>query len=399
LKGGSGASKPRLFRGGFCGYRVFPDKIKPFKPIKHKPHPTRFVTDRPIRLLIAASGTGGHLFPALAVAERLLDYQIEWLGVPNRLEVSLVPDDYPLHPIPVEGFQSGLSWKTFQVAFGLLKAIFQVKKLLKEKQFDLVFTTGGYIASPAIIAARWQGIPAVLHESNFIPGKVTRWFASWCEVVALGFAGTADYLKKARTAYVNTPVRKQFLQPQPLDLPIPADVPVIIVVGGSQGAVAINQLVRQVAPVWFELGAMVVHLTGERDPDALSLQHPQYISLPFYENMAGLFQRADLAISRAGSGTLTELAVTATPAILIPFPFAAEDHQTYNARVFGAAGAAIVDRQSELTASLLESQVTELLQSPAKLQQMKQKMTELAILDSAELVADILRQCLKSRSV
>lgn len=348
--------------------------------------------DKPIRLLIAASGTGGHLFPALAVAERLPDYEIEWLGVPNRLETSLVPREYRLHTLPVEGFQNGFGLQTIKVAIGLIKAIFQVKKLLKEKQFDGVFTTGGYIASPAIIAARWQGIPAILHESNFIPGKVTRWFASWCNVVALGFAGTADYLKKARTVHVNTPVRGQFLHPQPLDLPLPPNAPVIVVVGGSQGAVAMNQLVRQVAPAWFDLGAFVVHLTGDKDPDALSLQHPQYISLPFYDNMAGLFQRADLAISRSGAGSLTELSVTTTPAILIPYPFAAEDHQTYNARVFGDAGAAIVERQSELTASLLESQVSDLLRSPEKLAAMKQKMAELATINSADLMADILRQ-------
>ncbi len=348
--------------------------------------------DKPIRLLIAASGTGGHLFPALAVAERLKDYEIEWLGVPNRLEVTLVPKEYPLHTVPVEGFQSGFGLKTIKVVIGLVKAIFQVKKLLKEKQFDAVFTTGGYIASPAIIAARWQGIPAILHESNFIPGKVTRWFASWCEVVALGFAGTADYLKKARTAHVNTPVREQFLHPQPLDLPIPPDALLIVVVGGSQGAVAINQFVRQVAPAWFDLGAFVVHLTGDKDSEALSLQHPQYIALPFYENMAGLFQRANLVISRSGAGTLTELSVTATPAILIPYPFAAEDHQTYNARVFGDAGAAIVYPQSELTASTLESTVSELLRSSDKLLAMKQKMSELATIDSAELVADLLHR-------
>ena len=306
------------------------------------------------RILIAASGTGGHLFPALAVAEQLEDCQIEWLGVPNRLERSLVPECYPLHTVPVEGFQGRLRLKTLKIIWNLIASVFQVKRLLKTRKIDLVFTTGGYIAGPAILAARWQGLPVILHESNFIPGKVTRWFSPLCQTVALGFQGTAKYLSRTRTIWTSTPVRAQFCQPQPLDLPIPPDVPLIIVAGGSQGAVTVNQLVRQCVPTWAETGAYIVHLTGERDPEADSLHHPHYFSLPFYENMAGLLQRANFAISRAGAGTLTELAATGTPALLIPYPFAAEDHQTYNAKAFAEAGAALVCRQGELTPQKLE---------------------------------------------
>jgi UDP-N-acetylglucosamine--N-acetylmuramyl-(pentapeptide) pyrophosphoryl-undecaprenol N-acetylglucosamine transferase len=344
-----------------------------------------------IRLLIAASGTGGHLFPALAVAEQLPDYQIEWLGVPDRLEQTLVPASYPLHTIPVGGFQKRLSLHSLRVLLRLITSVFQVRRLLKERNINLVFTTGGYIAGPAIVAARLGGIPVILHESNFLPGKVTRWFSPLCHTVALGFAGSASYLPRARTTWVSTPVRSQFRSPQSLDLPIPADKTLIVVAGGSQGAVALNQLVRQCAPAWLATGAMIVHLTGEKDPDAYSFQHPQYISLPFYDNMAGLWQRANLAISRAGAGTLTELAVTQTPAILIPYPFAAEDHQAYNAKVFADAGAACVYRQEDLTPQLLENQVLDLLKSPEKLQVMAEKASSLALLDSAEKLAQLIR--------
>ncbi|NES84264.1 MAG: undecaprenyldiphospho-muramoylpentapeptide beta-N-acetylglucosaminyltransferase [Moorea sp. SIO2B7] len=341
----------------------------------------------PIRLLIAASGTGGHLFPALALAEQLKEEKIEWLGVPDRLEQTLVPDCYPLHTIPVEGFQKRFGLNTLRILNGLIASIFRVRRLLKERKIDAVFTTGGYIAGPTILAAQLQGIPVILHESNFIPGKVTRWFSPLCKTVALGFSGTVKYLPRAKTIWVSTPVRSQFRTPQPLDLPIPPDSPLIVVVGGSQGAVAVNQLVRQCAKVWLDAGAFIVHLTGDRDPDGNSFQHPQYFSLPFYENMAGLLQRANLAISRAGAGTLTELAVTNTPAILIPYPFAAEDHQAYNAKVFSDGGAALVYRQSELTASILETQVLDLLRSPEKVAQMAEKTANLAVIDSAERLA------------
>lgn len=346
----------------------------------------------PIRLLIAASGTGGHLFPAIALAQQLPDYKIEWLGVPDRLERELVPAQYPLHTIPVEGFQQRFGLGTLRILGRLASSVHQVRQLLKTEKFDGVFTTGGYIAGPAIIAARWQGLPVILHESNAIPGKVTRFFSPLCSAVALGFESTSEYLPKARTVYVGTPVRSSFQKVQKLELPIPENAPLIVVVGGSQGAIALNQLVRQCAPAWFDAGAWIVHLTGEKDPEASTLQHSQYIQMPFYDNMAGLLQRANLAISRAGAGTLTELAITQTPAILVPYPYAAEDHQAFNAASFAEAGAALVFRQAQLTPQLLESKVSHLLHSPQILQEMAQKAASLAVKDSAERLAALVRE-------
>jgi len=346
----------------------------------------------PTRLLIAASGTGGHLFPALAVAEQLLDYQIEWLGVPNRLETQLVPSQYPLHTIAIEGFQQRLGLGTAKIIVRLVSSIFQVRTLLKQGKFQGVFTTGGYISAPAVVAARSLGLPVIFHESNALPGKVTRTFSRFCNVVAIGFEPAAKYLPSVKTIYTGTPVRSQFRTgTAPLELPIPENVPLIVVFGGSQGAVAINKLVRECISVWCDAGAWVVHLTGDKDPDA-DMQHPQYLSLPFYDNMAGLLNRANLAISRAGAASLTELAVTGTPAILIPYPFAAEDHQAYNAEVFTNAGAALAFKQSELTKPLLESKVLNLLNSPPQLQAMAQKAKEVAVIDSAEQLAAKVRE-------
>jgi UDP-N-acetylglucosamine--N-acetylmuramyl-(pentapeptide) pyrophosphoryl-undecaprenol N-acetylglucosamine transferase len=351
---------------------------------------------QPIRLLIAASGTGGHLFPALALAQQLPDYDIEWLGVPNRLEQTLVPKEYPLFTIPVEGFQGELSLKTLKVAWGLIISVFKVRKLLKSHKIDVICTTGGYIAGPTVVAARSLGIPVILHEANFIPGKVTKLFASSFQTIALGFAGTAQFLPKVKTVWVSTPVRSLFREPQPLDLPIPENIPLIVVAGGSQGAVSVNQQIRPCVAAWVEAGAYIVHLTGNNDPDAETFSHPNYLALPFYDNMAGLLQRASLAISRSGAGTLTELAVTKTPSILIPYPFAAEDHQSYNAKVFEEAGAARVYAQKQLTPEILENVVLDLLRSPEKLTVMAEAANSLAIIDSAEKLADLVRQAVKS---
>ncbi len=353
------------------------------------------MANAPIRLLIAASGTGGHLFPAIALAQQLPDYQIEWLGVPNRLETQLVPQQYKLNTISVEGFQKGFGISSLLTLGKLIGSVLQVRKLLQTGKFAGVFTTGGYIAGPAVIAARSLGLPVILHESNALPGKVTRFFGPWCSAVAVGFEVAAKYLPRATTIYTSTPVRPEFLQEGievSLDLPIPQGVPLIVVFGGSQGAVAINKLVRECATAWFNAGAWVVHLTGDNDPEAESLQHPQYISLPFYNNMAALLRRANVAISRSGAGSLTELAVCGTPAILIPFPFAAEDHQTYNAQVFTQVGAALMFKQSELTVEKLQSQVLQLLQSPEELKVMGEKAKAIAPADSAEKLAQLVRE-------
>lgn len=353
------------------------------------------LAEPPLRLLIAASGTGGHLFPAVATAQQLSDFQIEWLGVPDRLETQLVPAQYPLHTIPVTGFQQRFGLGTLRILAGLVGAIFQVRRLLKRGNFQGVLTTGGYIAAPAIIAARSLGLPAILHESNALPGKVTRTLGPWCSAVAIGFEAAAQYLPRARTVYVGTPVRSQFLTPQPLNLPIPETVPLIVAMGGSQGAVGINQLVRQCAPAWFAEGAWLVHLTGNNDPDVDNLKHEQYLPLPFYDNMAGLLQRANLAISRSGASALTELAVTGTPSILIPYPYAAEDHQSFNAAVFGGVGAALVFRQGELTAEVLETKVLNLLREGEALKKMSQMAEQLALKDSADRLATLVQKWLK----
>ncbi|PSB28265.1 undecaprenyldiphospho-muramoylpentapeptide beta-N-acetylglucosaminyltransferase [Stenomitos frigidus] len=358
------------------------------------------------RLLIAASGTGGHVFPAIAVAERLTDCQVEWLGVSNRLETQLVPERYPLHTVAAEGFQKrGLD--SLRVALKLIGSIWQVRQLLHKGRFQGVFTTGGYIAAPAVLAARSLGLPVILHESNALPGKVTRFLGPWCSTVAIGFAAAAAYLPRAKTVCTGTPVRSQFQTQKDSALPIalPETAPLLVVVGGSQGAVGVNRLVRQCAPAWFEADIWIVHLTGENDPDSKSLQHPQYEVLPFYDDMAGLLRRADLVISRSGAGTLTELAMTHKPSILIPYPFAAEDHQTYNATVFSSVGAAKLFQQADLTPERLTAEVMSLLggdsthMHPSKgLKQMAEQAGKLAVTDSAEQLAQVIRQALKVRA-
>ncbi|MDT9198708.1 MULTISPECIES: undecaprenyldiphospho-muramoylpentapeptide beta-N-acetylglucosaminyltransferase [Limnospira] len=350
------------------------------------------MTETPTRLLVAASGTGGHLFPAIATADSLSDYHIEWLGVPDRLETQLVPQKYPIHTIAVGGFQGKPGLGTLMTGTRLATAILKARHLLKQGNFQGVFTTGGYIAAPAILAARSLRLPVILHESNALPGKVTRWLAPRCTQVAIGFAVAARYLPKAQTTVVGTPVRADFTnESEPLEFPIPDHAPLVVVLGGSQGAVAVNRLVRAAAPAWLEAGIWIVHLTGNLDPDAHSLQHPHYIAMPFYDHIAPLLKRANFAVSRAGAGTLTELAITKTPAILIPYPYAAENHQTFNAKVFAQQGAAVLIQQQDLTPEQLQGKVLYLLGDSTGLNRMAEAAGSLAVVDSANRLAEVVR--------
>ena len=223
------------------------------------------------RLLIAASGTGGHLFPALAVADRMPDdWSVRWLGVPDRLERQLVPSRYPLFTVRAGGLQ-GRGLRKLKQLIQLLWSAWPVTRLIRKQECSVVFTTGGYIAAPAILAARLCRRPVVLHESNAIPGQVTRLFGRFCTRVALGLPQAADYLSGCRPEVTGTPVREDFLKPAACPDWVPAgDGPLLLVIGGSQGAVGLNRMVRAAAPALLAMGCRIVHLSGHVDPDQAS---------------------------------------------------------------------------------------------------------------------------------
>lgn len=313
-------------------------------------------------LLIAASGTGGHLFPALAVADALPPgWRVCWLGVPDRLETSLVPSRYPLHTVRAGGLQ-GRGLRRLLNLLQLLLASLAVRRLIRRERVDAVFSSGGYIAAPAILAARWCGVPVVLHESNAIPGKVTRLLGRFCSQVAVGLPQAAERLHQARPLVTGTPVRRAFLEPAPLPDWVPAGAgPLLLVMGGSQGAVGLNRMVRPLLPRLAAAGCRVVHLTGSNDPEAGALQLQGVVERPFCEELPGLLQHADLAISRAGAGSLSELAVCGTPTILVPFPQAADRHQDANAAAAAELGAALIVWQHAPGEEALERAVWRLL--------------------------------------
>tara|TARA_Y100001968_G_scaffold253446_1_gene239122 strand:+ start:945 stop:2003 length:1059 start_codon:yes stop_codon:yes gene_type:complete len=320
------------------------------------------------RLLIAASGTGGHIYPALVLAGSLSNFwEIEWLGVSNRLEIELVPKKYNLITLKIGGLQGNIFRKIFEL-FKLVFASIEVSILLRQKKIDVIFTTGGYVSAPSILGAKLTGIPILLHESNAIPGKVTRLLGRFCDYVALGIPSASDYLPGCKTTFTGTPIRSEFFLEQPLPHWAPSGKGVLVVVmGGSQGAKKMNEMVRNVLPLLLEKGCRVVHLTGKNDCFYRNVgkfkTHPNLVVRQFSNEMPALLQNADLAISRAGSGAICELMVTKTPSILIPFPQSADHHQELNAAYMARFGGAVIVTQHNPEEHILKNIIANLLSS------------------------------------
>jgi len=346
------------------------------------------------RLLIAASGTGGHIYPALALAHSLSNsWEIEWLGVPNRLEIQLVPKKYNLITLRVGGLQGNIYRKMFDF-FKLIFASIKVSMILRKKKIDLIFTTGGYISAPSIIGAKLIGIPILLHESNAMPGKVSRLLGRFCDHVALGIPSASDYLPGCQTSFTGTPVRPEFFLEQPLPSWIPSGEGLLIVVmGGSQGAKKMNEMVRAVLPWLLENGCRVVHLTGTNDCFYRNLgefkTHPNLVVKHFSNQVPALLQHADLAISRAGAGSICELMVTKTPAVLIPFPQSTDHHQELNAAYMAKFGGAVIVNQHSPDENMLKNIISQLVRSNS-LNNMKLNMNNHNIINPENKISEIM---------
>ena len=346
------------------------------------------------RLLIAASGTGGHIYPALALAESLpMDWDVEWLGVPNRLEIELVPKKYNLTTLGVEGLQGNILKKMFNL-FKLLFSSIEVYLLLRQKQIDVIFTTGGYISAPSILAAKFSGIPVLLHESNAIPGKVTKLLGRFCDHIALGIPIASSYLFGCKTSFTGTPVRSDFFFRQSLPSWVPiGKEPLIVIMGGSQGAKRLNDMVRNLLPWLLDKGCRVVHLTGKNDylsnSQSKVKRNKNLIIRKFSNEIPGLFQHADLVISRSGAGAISELMVTRTPSILVPFPQATDNHQEYNAAYMAKYGGAIIVHQHNPEEKILHSILSNLLDSDY-LKKMKTNMNNFKSICSEEKLFQII---------
>ncbi len=300
-------------------------------------------------LLVAASGTGGHIFPALTIVDNLdRNWKINWLGIQNRCEINLVPKEYKLFTLDIDCPQ-GNNLALLIKYSRLFIATIPVIRIMISRKIKLVFATGGYISVPSIIAAKLLKIPIIIHESNLVPGLATRYFGRYCNFVLTGFKETASYLKGCNVVFTGTPLRNQFY----IDNDIPSWVPVgnqplIIIMGGSQGAKVINDVIYNLLDFLSDNNFRIIHLLGDTlDPKFSHKKNKNYIPIGFTNEIAPLMQNCDLVISRAGSGAINEIVKTKSPSILIPYPNAKNNHQEKNALVLSSIGCSIMIKQNK----------------------------------------------------
>ena len=346
-----------------------------------------------MRAILAGGGTGGHVIPALAIANELKkSYAAEvlFIGTARGIENRLVPAaGYRLQLVRVGALKNVSLMTRAKTAFDLPRAVWDAGRMLNEFAPDVVIGVGGYASGPAMLAAIIKHIPTLAFEPNVVPGFANRVVARFVSAAAVHFEETAKYFRHAEVTGV--PVRQAFF-----DIPDKhAGSPTLLVFGGSQGAHAINEAMIRCLP---ELqrqapGIHIIHQTGERDyNDALAA----YASLAesaevfkFIEDMPAAFAKADLVVCRSGASTVAEITAAGKPAIFVPFPRAADDHQRVNAEALASVGAAVVVEESKLEGVWLAETIAALLCDARRLQAMSEAARELAHPNAARDIASL----------
>lgn len=349
------------------------------------------------KVLIMAGGTGGHVFPGLAVAKRLREEGVEvhWLGTQQGLEAKLVPDaGIPLHFITISGVR-GKGIKNWVFAPPkLVIAVFQALRLIRKIKPDVILGMGGFASGPGGIASWLTGYPLVIHEQNAKPGTTNKWLAKVAKKVLEGFPDT--FSKRSSVITVGNPVRTEILT-TPLPHRGKKTRLALLVVGGSLGATAINQLLPQALALFPEnMRPDIYHQTGEKHyADTVAAYQRAGVSakiVPFIKEMQEAYAWADMVVCRSGALTVAELCAAGLGAVLVPYPYAIDDHQTANAQFMAKQGAALLVQQSALTADRLADILQEFMQSPDRCQTMAESAYQLRRVDATEKVLAVCKE-------
>ena len=355
-----------------------------------------------MKIAIACGGTGGHLFPGLAVAEELRQrgHDTLLLVSPKQIDVIALEGakEQQSHALPGIGWPGFLSPRIFKFVLSLMSSWRECGQVYRDFQPTAVVGMGGFTSAIPLLLGRRLQLPTLIHESNAIPGRVTRFIAPWVNKTLLGFAGCANYLRQAHCVVTGTPVRRGLGR---IDRAVAAEkfglnpaLPIVLIMGGSQGAHGINQLILKALPIWHNDREEVqfIHLTGQADANIAEINYRRQrltaVVQAFSTEMEQFYSLADVVISRSGAASLTELSHYGLPSVLVPYPAAADDHQSCNARIFEQAGASRILVESKTTPETLHQVVAELLANKPMRDLMAEAARNLAGVDAAKRVAE-----------
>lgn len=355
-----------------------------------------------MNIVIAAGGTGGHLYPAIAVAREFLrrdpSTRILFVGTTRGIEQKvLAHEGLPLRCITAHPFMGKSPVEMTKALMTLPVSLWQSLRVLKQQGADLVFGVGGYTSPAMLVAAFLRGIPGVILEPNAYPGMANKAVAPLVQRIFLAFESTKQFFDRCKTSVVGTPVRRAFLEASSREAAgnKPGAQRHLLIFGGSQGAKAINSAVIDALPLLESMTRLTItHQTGEADHARVAAAYQQAgLSaqvVPFLYDMPAALRAADLVVARAGAMTIAELTVCGKPAILIPLPTAIYNHQLRNAEVMARAGGAVLLPQAELTGTALAQAMTEILGDQPRLEAMSRSSWNMRRSDAAET---IVREC------
>jgi UDP-N-acetylglucosamine--N-acetylmuramyl-(pentapeptide) pyrophosphoryl-undecaprenol N-acetylglucosamine transferase len=366
--------------------------------------------ERPLRLIFAGGGTGGHLYPALAIADEIRGRHpgavIEFVGTKGKIESRVVPSrGYPFSTIWISGFRRTLSASTVLFPLKVVVAFLQSALLLWRKNPDVVVGTGGYVCGPVVAAAQMFGRPTLIQEQNSVPGATTRMLARRADEVHVAFESTVKYLRRSdnvrlsgnpTSEVIGSVGRGQGAEFFGLD----AAKKTILVFGGSRGAASINAAAAPLVRPLAAEGVQIIWQTGQEEFDRLRQGagelHGSVKMYPYIDRMEYAYASCDLAVCRSGASSLAELTRAGVPSILIPYPHAAADHQTGNARAMVAAGAALLVPDDGAPA-LLGAAIRELINDPQRLRAMAGAARGLGRPGAAAALADAVERLARAR--
>ena len=338
------------------------------------------VDNKVVRLVITGGGTGGHLFPGIAVAEAVMaarpGSEVLFIGTDRQVDNQVLGQRlFQTATLKCQGLKGKSISAALAALIQLPPALFKAMSVLRKFKPDLVMGVGGYVTGPVVLAARLLAIPSCVHEQNSVPGLANKLLGRFADRVFLSIPGSETFFPAGRTVLTGNPVRREILDSYGRQEK--KDGPLLLVMGGSQGAHRLNSLVveglcnavKELPP-----GFRVIHQTGRLDEAGVAEQYKAAgiaaEARAFIDDMAAVYRQADLVVSRAGATSLAELCVMGKPAILIPFPYAADNHQEHNAMMVVDSGGAIMHREAELESSRLAADILRIIKDPGELKRM-----------------------------
>ena len=365
------------------------------------------------RYFVTGGGTGGHIYPALAVADALTESgaKVYYVGNKRNMEFELASKKgYKFLHVSVKGMPRGLTPKFFWWGVKLVKAIIRSVRYIQKYKPNAVFATGGYVSAPMIFACRITKTPYMMHDCDAMPGLVTRKLSRRAKYVSLAFDKAKKYIPNRNAIVTGNPIREQFKtlskNSAKAEMGLEENKITLAIMGGSQGAKSVNNTVVELIKEFSqELNMQVIFQTGKKNYEEVTERLKQFypnweqdsnlVIKPYFDNMIAVLKSSDIVISRAGSLSLSEICASGVAPILVPYPYAAANHQRINAKSLLENGACIYIEDKDLEPNTLRETIVELLNNPVKMNYLKQNSSYLAKYDAARQIAELVQSIAK----